>query len=162
MRCHRTREEWLNWWGWEGDGIDVGKSQTLWTSAENSNVHIKGVSLSPWTFKNSFVQGRHSCGDWRGIILISNLDYFISLRDCFLCGFPYTAVCGHHADERFTPLAESWGLFGSSGKQEAVEFAAEAAPSPPLSSQQARSSESGKEKQVGGERMHSTSVPGRD
>ena len=127
-----------------------------------TNVRIKGVSLSPWTFKNSFVQGRHSCGDWRGIILISNLDYFISLRDCFLCGFPYTAVCGHHADERFTPQAESWGLFGSSGKQEAGEFAAEAAPSPPLSSQQARSSESGKEKQVGGERMQSTSVPGRD
>ena len=122
----------------------------------------KGSLFISMDIQEFLCQGRHSCGDWRGIILISNLDYFISLRGCFLCGFPYTAVCGHHADERFTPLAESWGLFGSSGKQEAVEFAAEAAPSPPLSSQQARSSESGKEKQVGGERMHSTSVPGRD
>lgn len=46
------------------------------------------------------------------------------------------------------PWWKAGGLFGSSGKQEAGEFTAEAAPSPQLSSQQARSSESGKEKQV--------------
>lgn len=42
------------------------------------------------------------------------------------------------------------GLSGSYSKQEASRGTAKATPSPPLSSQQARSSESGKEKQVGG------------
>lgn len=54
------------------------------------------------------------------------------------------------------------GLFGGSSRQEVGGGAAKAARSPPLRSEQARSSESGKEKQVGGERMQSTSAADRD
>lgn len=127
-----------------------------------SNACIKGVSLSLRTLKNSFVQGRHSCGYWRGIILISNLDYFISLRDCFLCAYPCPGCLLAPCWWKIYSPGWNWGLFRSSGKEEAGGDVTKAAPPPPLSSQWARSSESGKEKQVGGERMQSASVPGRD
>lgn len=86
----------------------------------------------------------------KGIIFISNLDYFISFHDCFLGAFL----------SRSCLLASHWWKIYSLGWNSVyLEATARRKPAeaqrrqhlrPPLSSQQARSSESGKEKQVGG------------
>lgn len=63
----------------------------MWKNAVNCQMLTcrKRVSSSQRTLKNSFVQGRHICGYCRRIIFISDLDYFISFHDCFLCAFQF-------------------------------------------------------------------------
>ena len=158
----QNREE-VIYLGVRDEGINVRKSQILWQRVENcqilylwrKSVYLRGRSSIPLS------KGRHSCGYRRRIILISNLHYFISPHDCFLCAFPsHGCLLAPHWWKIYSP---GWnqGLFGSSSKHEAGGGAAKAAPSPPLGSQQTRISESGKEKQVGGERMQSASATSR-